>query len=211
MVAEAKALAALGDRSGLDATIAEAMVTPMVFTPANVLVEAAATAGAHGRPELSRNLALRAVRIFESDSEVSVGPWDRILFAEALVHLGRFDRAQVVLKDLLPEVRQRPGYVPLVVRGWLGTVAARRGDLETARSMDRELAGIDDPYLYGGPFYYRAAITAWLGHREEAVDLLQAARSEGWSAFYQLHDEDRVFFEPLEGMAEFEEMLHPTE
>jgi hypothetical protein len=77
--------------------------------------------------------------------------------------------------------------------------------------MDRELAAIDDPYLHGSPLYYRAAIAAWLGHREEAVELLQAARSSGWSAFHQLHDEDRVLFEPLQGMAEYEQMLNPSE
>ena len=40
---------------------------------------------------------------------------------------------------------------------------------------------------------------------------MREARAEGWSAFEVLHDEERVLFEPLEGMAEYEEMLYPTE
>ena len=50
--------------------------------------------------------------------------------------------------------------------------------------MDHELAAIDDSFLYGRPIYYRAAIAAWLGHREQALGLLRAARAAGWSQFF---------------------------
>ena len=40
--------------------------------------------------------------------------------------------------------------------------------------------------------------------RDDALELLRAARANGWSAFRMLHDEERLLFEPLEGMAEYE-------
>jgi len=211
MVDEAKALTALGDVDGLEALVSEAKSTPMPLTAANLLVESAATACAHERPELARALAERAVEDLDRTDGSGANPVESFLLAESLVWLGQLDRAQVVLEVVVPQLSERRGHLPVAARGWLGSVAARRGDLETARTMDLELAGIVDPYLYGSPVYYRAAIAAWLGHRDEAVELLREARAIGWSAYGLLHDEERVLFEPLEGMAEYEEMLHPTE
>ncbi len=207
MVAEAKALAVLGDLEGLEAVLAAAGSTPAAM-PANLLVESAATARAHGRPELARSLAARAAAVLDRPDG---SPFDHLLLAEALVQLGELDRAQPILDELalrLPQPRQR---LALPARGWLGVVAARRGDLETARAVDAELAAIDDPYLYGKPACYRAAIAAWLGHRDRALELLREARAAGWGSFELLHDEERVLFEPLEGMAEYDAMLRPTE
>ncbi len=210
MVWEAKALTALGDMEGLEALVLDAQSTPMPLTATNLLVEAAATARAHDRPQLARELAERAVEDLDWTDGPPANPEESFLLAEALVYMGQIDRAQAVLEGLVPQLSERRGYLPVAARGWLGSVAARRGDLETARTMDLELAGIEDPYLYGSPVYYRAAIAAWLGHRQEAIEFIWAARAEGWSAFFVLHDEERVLFEPLEGMAEYEEMLHPT-
>jgi DNA-binding winged helix-turn-helix (wHTH) protein/tetratricopeptide (TPR) repeat protein len=211
MVAEARALVAMGDLDGLEELFADVMATPTGMTPADVFVGAAATARAHGRPELARILASRAIDFYASSDEVERSPWEQLGLAEALVHLDELDRAQSVLEEIMPLVSDDRGVFPVAVRGWLGVIAARRSDLETARSMDRELTATDDPYLYGLPLYYRAAVAAWFGHREEAVELLQAARAEGWKAFFVLHDEERVLFEPLEGMTEYEAMLHPVE
>ena len=156
-------------------------------------------------------LAERAVEDLDWTNGPSANSAENFLLAESLVLLGQLDRAQVVFEVVVPQLSERRGYLPVAARGWLGSVAARRGDLETAHLMDRELAAIDDQYLYGAPLFCRAAIAAWLGHREEAIGLMREARAEGWSAFVVLHDEERVLFEPLEGMAEYEEMLHPTE
>lgn len=208
MAAEAKALAALGDLEGLETVAAAAGSTPPTMTPANVLVESAATARAHGRPGLARSLAERAAAVLDRPDG---SPVDHLLLAEALVQLGELGRAQPILDELalrLPQPRQR---LALPARGWLGVVAARRGDLATARAVDAELAAIDDPYLYGKPAYYRAAIAAWLGHRDRALELLRAGRAAGWGYFELLHDEERVLFEPLEGMAEYDAMLRPSE
>ncbi len=211
MVAEAKALAALGDAQGLSALVSDARSTPMPLTPINLLVEAAATARAHDRPELARELAERAVGGFDRADGLPADPKESFLLAESLVLLGRLEQAQVVLEVVVAQLSDGRDYLPIASRGWLGTVAARRGDLDTARSMDRELAGILDPHIHGIPVYYRAAIAASLGHREEALEFLHAAQAAGWSAFVAFHDEERVLFEPLEGMAEYEDLLHPLD
>ena len=56
-----------------------------------------------------------------------------------------------------------------------------------------------------------AVLHAQLGHRDEAMELLSQSRAEGWGSFYYLHDCHRVLFEPLEGMKEYEALLHPEE
>jgi DNA-binding winged helix-turn-helix (wHTH) protein/tetratricopeptide (TPR) repeat protein len=208
MVAEAKALAALGDLEGLEAVLTAAGSTPAAMTPANVLVESAATARAHARPELASSLAARAVAVLDRPDG---SPVDHLLLAEALVQLGELERAQPILEAVAGQLQQPRQRLALPARGWLGVVAARRGDLETARAVDAELAAFDDPYLYGKPACYRAAIAAWLGHRDRALELLREARAAGWGSFELLHDEERVLFEPLEGMAEYDATLRPSE
>jgi hypothetical protein len=204
-------LAVVGDREGLDALLSRISATPNRHAAANAMIQAAASARVHGHPGLSRELAARAAELLESQLEMSARPHDVLAFAKALVFLERLDRAQKVLEELVPAGLGNRRSLPVVARGWLGSVAARRGDLETARAMDRALAEIRDPYLYGRPSHYRASIAAWLGHRDQAVSLLRSARAEGWHYFYLLHDEERILFKPLEGMTEYESMLHPTD
>jgi hypothetical protein len=204
-------LAVVGDREGLDALLSRISATPNRYAAVNATVQAAASARVHGHPDLSRELAARAAELLESRMEPTTRPYDVLTFAKALVFLERLDRAQEVLEELVPAGLGNHRTLPVVARGWLGSVAARRGDLETARALDSALAEIHDPYLYGRPSHYRASIAAWLGHRDQAVALLRSARAEGWHYFYLLHDEERILFKPLEGMTEYEAMIHPTE
>ena len=104
---------------------------------------------------------------------------------------------------------QGTAFQALGVEGWLGAVAARRGDLETAHFAESTLAGTDRSQMGGWPAHYRAAIAAWLGHRDQAIELLNQSRAEGWGSFYHFHDNHRVLFEPLEGMDDYEGLLHP--
>jgi hypothetical protein len=90
-------------------------------------------------------------------------------------------------------------------------IAARRGDIETAEAALHELAAMDDPYLYGLPAYYRAAIAGWLGRRTSAVELLRQAHASGWSRYHCLHDDERMLFKPLEGEATYQAMLVPAD
>lgn len=209
MASEARACAALGDEAGLDEIVGQAATTPAAAHPGSLLATAAATAKAHGRPELASRLAERAVASFDTGGRAGNAVSPRLDLVLALVLLGRLDRAQAALEDIAAPLDQPPTRLDLAVWGWLGVVAARRGDLATARAMSERLAAIDDPYLYGRPLYYRAAISAWLGRREAAIDELRDARAAGWGLYHRLHDDDRVLFEPLEGLADYQAMLSP--
>ncbi|MCU0303554.1 MAG: winged helix-turn-helix domain-containing protein [Thermoanaerobaculales bacterium] len=209
MAAEARACAALADAEGLERLIAAAAVTPAAGNPARLLVVAAATAAAHGRPSEARRLAERAVIGFDEADPDGAPADDRLGLAQALVLLVDLERAQAVLTAIEAELGDRSGRLPEAVRGWLGVVAARRGDLATALAMSDRLATLDAEASSGNPSFYRGAIAAWLGHREAAIDHLREARAAGWGAFGRLHDEERGLLAPLEGVPEVDAMLGP--
>ena len=209
LVAEARALIALGDTTGFEEVVTKVLSTHTDLTPADLLIEAAATARAHGRPDQARDLARRALTVLDDradPNEVFTQGWLR---AQALVLADELDQAQEVLEILRSVTEGATDSQSLGVEGWLGALAARRGDLETAHAVDSSLAGIDGRSRRGRPAHYRAAIAAWLGHRDQAMDLLSQSLSEGWGSFYLFHDGHRVLFEPLEGMDAYEALLHP--
>ena len=139
-------------------------------------------------------------------NEAFVEGWLR---AQTLVLADELDRAQAVLETVRSMKDGGTAFQTLGVDGWLGAVAARRGDLETAHAIDSTLAGLGGQQRRGWSDHYRAAIAAWLGHRDQAMELLSQSRAEGWGSFYYLHDIHRVLFEPLEGMDDYESLLHP--
>jgi DNA-binding winged helix-turn-helix (wHTH) protein/tetratricopeptide (TPR) repeat protein len=209
LVAEARALVVLGDDTGFEEVVAAALSTPTGLTPANLFIEAAATARAHGRPNLARKLAHRALTVLDDradPNEIIVEGWLR---AQALVLADELDRAQAVLETVRSIQDRGTAFQSLGVEGWLGAVAARRGDLETAHAIESSLAGLEGQQLRGWPAHYRAAIAAWLGDRDQAMELLSQSRAEGWGSFDYFHDIHRVLFEPLEGMEDYESLLHP--
>ena len=209
LVAEARALTALGDEMGFEEVVARVLSTPTGLTPANLLIEAAATARAHGRSDQARELARRALTVLDDRADPNEAFVEGWLRAQALVLADELDRAQMVLETLRSMKDGGTAFQSLGVEGWLGSVAARRGDLVTAHAVDNDLAGIDGSGRRRWPSHYRAAIAAWLGHRDQAMDLLSQSRAEGWGSFYYFHDIHRVLFEPLEGMDEYEALLHP--
>ncbi len=162
-------------------------------------------------PELARELARRAVTVLDDRADPDDAFAEGWLRAQALVLADDLDRAQAVLETLRSATEGGTSFQSLGVEGWLGVVAARRGDLETAHAVDSALAEIDEPRLPGWPAHYRAAIAAWLGHRGQAMSLLSQSCAEGWGAYRFFHDTHRVLFEPLEGMDEYEALLHPDE
>jgi DNA-binding winged helix-turn-helix (wHTH) protein/tetratricopeptide (TPR) repeat protein len=210
MAAEARACAAGGDSEGLERLVAAAAVTPAAGNPARLLLVAASTAAAHGRPDEARQLAERAVTGFEHADPSGAPAADRLGLAQALVLLLDLERAQAVLAAIAVELGDRTDRLSVAIRGWLGVVAARRGDVDTALAMSDRLAALDGEPTYGNPSYYRAAIAAWLGRRDEAVSHLLEARASGWGAFERLHDEERSLLAPLEGTPEVDAMLRPA-
>ena len=90
--------------------------------------------------------------------------------------------------------------------GWLGVVAARRGDTATAIHADSVIAHRAWPFAQGGPAVSRADLAALLGRREEAVALLARALAEGAIVSAVHTDPD---LESLRGYPPFEALLKP--
>jgi tetratricopeptide (TPR) repeat protein len=210
MASEARARAAIGNADDLETLFATAEVTPGRDLPAAVLVAAAASADAHGHSALATDLARRAVEALESGTS-EIDGHRLLLLGRALAMLGRLERAQSALEQAADMLGGTQDRASITARGWLGSIAARRGDLETAETADRSLASENDPYLYGSPMYYRSAIAAWRGHRDAAMELLREAQASGWARYYLLHDDERVLFAPLEGEESFRAMLLPAD
>jgi DNA-binding winged helix-turn-helix (wHTH) protein/tetratricopeptide (TPR) repeat protein len=209
LVAEARALIVLGDEASFEEAVAEVLSTPTGLTPANLLTEAAATARAHGRPDRARDLARRALMVLDDRADPNNAFFEGWVRAQALVLADELDQAQAVLETVRSMKTRGTTSVSLGVDGWLGAVAARRGDLETAHAIDSAMAGLEGSQARGWPAHYRASIAAWLGYRDQAIELLSQSRAEGWGSFYHFHDNHRVLFEPLEGMDDYEDLLHP--
>jgi len=209
LASEARALIALDDHEAFDNLIKRELSVATGPVPVDLLVEAAATSRAIDRPDMSRDLARRALSLMD-DRPTDGDAWQEgVLRARALVFAGELDTAQNVLEGLRSMTDASEVAQWSEVSGWIGAVAARRGDLEIAEAMDRVLAEIDAPSQWGWPTHYRAAIAAWLGHRDRAMDLLRQSRAEGWVSFSYLHDDHRVLFEPLEAMEDYQALLHP--
>ncbi|MEO8090489.1 MAG: AAA family ATPase [Gemmatimonadales bacterium] len=88
--------------------------------------------------------------------------------------------------------------------GRLGATAAQMGDRPEALRLAGELAALSDPYLFGRQTYARARITAALGDRADAVELLQQAWIQGRPLAFDGRDIEDVHSDPaFESMREF--------
>jgi len=158
---------------------------------------------AHGHPALALSVAERGVAHAQDHLSMDeASEWRRLRYAQLHTMLGRFDEANQVLLALNDEIPDDDD-----VLGWLGIVAAERGDSETAASYSAMLSDLDRPYLLGWDKYYRAAIAAHLGRSDEALSLLRDAFSRGYPWSVDLHAD--LELKPLRGHPAFETILNP--
>jgi hypothetical protein len=75
---------------------------------------------------------------------------------------------------------------------------------------------VDRPYLFGEQFYQRACITAQLGDKAKAVELLRDAIADGFGGMYDwsgyadcVHRSKELA--PLRGYPPFETLMKPKE
>ena len=80
------------------------------------------------------------------------------------------------------------------------------GDREEAIRISEELRKLDKPYLHGLNTYWRSAIVALLGEKEQALDLIRYALEEGrtHSILYW-----NIDYESLEDYPPFVELKRP--
>ena len=93
--------------------------------------------------------------------------------------------------------------------GYLGVIAARRGDKEEATKISEKLRQIDRPYMFGRQTYWRARIAALLGEPEKAVNLLNESFAQGNRFGAYVHT--TIDFESLRDYEPFIELMRPKE
>jgi tetratricopeptide (TPR) repeat protein len=204
---EARALVGLGRLKDVTALVDETLAAPQfgTSTPAGVMDVAARALRAHGFRKESIEVANRAVEWRTAHLEgrlVADDPIGYTALASALYSAERWEESRRLCTELAALAP-----ADLDVKGYMGVLAARRGDKDEARRIIEELRQSRAPYRYGMDIYWSACIAAQLGERDSAVRFLREAFSQGASMAPQpMEDMD---LEPLHGYKPFEELMKP--
>ena len=167
------------------------------------MCEAAQELRAHRHLEAYKEVAARAVDWYRDRlSEKEATEKERYDLARALYIAEQWEECLALIEELASEKPDNIDY-----KGYLGTLAARKGDREEALRISTELKNIDRPYLFGNHTYWCACIASLLGEREQAVALLQNAFAQGLDYGVYLHRE--MDLEPLRNYKPFQELLKP--
>lgn len=172
---------------------------------------------AHGHPNEAHELFERSVAWFRSrPEEEAETPAHRAAFGAALYAAGRWDEAEQLFQQLLAEFPEEYDILPwsyggsVEYQGYLGVLAARRGEAEKAVEISEKLGNLDLPWLYGRHIFWRACIAAVLGERERAVEFLRDAFGAGWSYYYSTADRHaNINLESLRDYRPFQELMRP--
>jgi hypothetical protein len=158
---------------------------------------------AHGHGDASRRVAVRGVAWYAGlTGEDAAHAAVSLNWTECLWLAERWDEARALADR---HAATSPGDMWAV--GYRGILAARAGDRPVAEAADRQLAALDAKQLRGNPTYLRACITAHLGERDRAVELLQETLAHGFVTRSLIHTYS--FLEPLHGYPPFEELIKP--
>ena len=211
MLFEVRALAALGRVEQLNERLDQSLNMmagwSSGWTPGDLMLAAAAEMRAHGYKAEAHPILDRAVAWHEErPPEEAATANHRYGYALSLCESERWDEADLLFRELSAEFPTSVTY-----RGYLGVIAARRGDTEAAKAIDEQLAAVDRPYLLGFHTYWRGRIAAVLGDRESAVRLLRDAIAAGFPYFrgsqYRFHSV--IDFESLVDYPSYQELVRP--
>jgi tetratricopeptide (TPR) repeat protein len=220
LFAEARALAALGRVGDVARLLEEAVDLPTSphFATGEVMRGIGVELRAHDQEDAAQAAFTRALQWWAERPEVErVTPAWRIHYAQALYTAGHWEEARRLLEPLagLPANSKRDsdlGFVnegppdALDRRGFLGVIAARRGDRAAALEADHALGATRMPYLRGRHTYWRARIAALLGESDRAVALLREALRQG-RTYPEVHGE--VDLAPLHTSPAYQELMRP--
>jgi len=163
----------------------------------------------HGFRDEADVAVQRAVRWFEERPvRVEADTDHQVVFGAALYHAERWEDAERVLT---PAFEAFPTDVRAL--GYLGLLAARRADRESATEYSAELEriGRDSYRNRARTWAYRARVAAVLGDRVEAVSSLKRAFDEAlfYSPDHSLDSQYRFDFEGMADYAPYQELLRP--
>jgi tetratricopeptide (TPR) repeat protein len=158
----------------------------------------------NGHADAAQRVIARGVEWYEArPPETKASASWRAEYARALYVANRCDEGYGVAKPLADESPE-----DLDQRGFVGILAACRGDREAALETSRWLEALDRPYLRGDHTRWRSLILGELGDRDNAVGLLRQAYAEG-SRYIETWSWERLPLESLRGYAPYEELMRP--
>lgn len=203
MEPEIRALAALGKVDELERLLVESRSrSPQSFrTPGDVMRVAAAELRAHGHAAAAAEVAGQAIAWYRARPE-SERARHAAGLARALYDAERWDESRAHFERL---ASLQPNDVSHL--GYLGTLAARRGERAEAERIMVALASSTQLYPHGANTLWRSRIAAQLGEHERALQLLRESFSQGLAHGIWLHVDPNLA--PLARDRAFRELVRP--
>jgi tetratricopeptide (TPR) repeat protein len=202
---EVRALAALGDIDAVRERLDESLLLGPDdgLLPGRVMTSAAAELRAHGFRAASLEVAERAIEWYRSrpPGEQATGQL-RFALASAYYMRELWDESELLFVELASEAP-----ADINIKGYLGVLAARRGDTEEAHRISEGLTGMAAPRDFGRDTYWQACIASLLGERERAMVLLRNAYGQGRAFTIGLHRD--IDLEPLRDHPQYRQLIEP--
>ena len=205
MEAEGRELAALGRRDEALELAEDILLQPVRpgINPGGALETLAEELRGHGDAEASADVIdLALAWLAEQPEAFRNSPAGRTLLGSLLYLREEWAAAGRIFEPMAADSAS-----VVLALGYLGCVAARQGDRETAVRLSEELAQLGWPYMRGSNTLRRARISALLGDRDAAVQLLRRAFSEGLGFGFWVHTDPDL--ESLRGYEPYEALLRP--
>jgi hypothetical protein len=173
------------------------------LTAVNAVQYGAREFAAHGDSTTSRLLGNKALDWYHAHTTATPTSARETALALAWFDHAGLDSAEAHFRQTASDT----GTSAVARAGYLGVIAARRGDTTRARAVADSLAGQQRKWDLGLSIWWRAAIAAQLGQREAAVQLLREARGKGQSMIdWHAH----TALAPLRGYPAFDALITPA-
>jgi DNA-binding SARP family transcriptional activator len=202
---EAGALAALGRVEEVNTLLDDLTALPeQGLNQGEIILGIALDQRRLGHIDAAQTTVDRAIRWFDArlPETKSSAAW-RWSYAWALYIADRRDEAYSVATSLSEEFPEDLQY-----RGFVGVLAACRGDQEEAQQISQWLESLDRPYLRGNHTMWRSRIAGTLGDGENAVALFRQAVAQGMS-YPGAWNFSSIPFEPLRDYPPWQELIRP--
>ena len=203
---ELKAFAALGKFEEINQRLNESLNFPKsdYWTTGELMTYTARDLRAHGYAEEAKEVIIRSIDWYNFNSADKYGEELAVAYYVA----EQWDRSQELFELLANGAPERIEYW-----GYLGAIAARKGEKEESARINKLIADLDRPYLFGKDLYWRARIAALSGDKDMAVLLLRDAILRGlYNSYYDFHDIlicEEMDFESLRSYPPFQELIKP--
>ncbi|MFC1639209.1 protein kinase [Gemmatimonadota bacterium] len=203
---EGFALVALGRADEVNVVLDNLSTLPeQSINQGSWMVNVAAFQRVHSPLNADHTAIDRALRWYEArtpeEKSNALWRWD---YAWAFYVANRCDDAYGVAKPLSEEFPEDVDY-----RGFVGVLAACRGDQEVALEISQWLESLDRPYLRGNHTAWRSWIAGALGDSESAVVLWRQAAAQGKTYYGRWFSRNWIAFEPIRYDPGFQELMRP--